>query len=73
MRSRIDIFENKIYVVLDITEEKQVKLLHFSAVPFDEKDIVAKTREGSFNLVEVDIAGLDRPLERNVISHLQFS
>ncbi|MHB8128236.1 MAG: glycoside hydrolase family 36 protein [Mobilitalea sp.] len=65
MRSRIEIYENKIYVVLDITEEKQVKLLHFSAVPFDEKDIVAKTREGSFNLVEVDIAGLDRPLERH--------
>ncbi len=63
--SRIIINENNINMVLDITSDNQVKLLHFSALPFNEEDIVAKTREGSFNLVEVNISGLDRPLERH--------
>lgn len=62
---RIEINENGICLVIDITEENQVKLLHFSSEPFHEKDIKAKTKEGSFNLVEVDIVGLDRPLERH--------
>ncbi|WP_040949819.1 glycoside hydrolase family 36 protein [Gorillibacterium massiliense] len=63
--TRIHIHENRIHMVLDITADNQVKLLHFSAQPFDEKDIVAKTREGSFNLVELNLSGLDRPLERH--------
>lgn len=63
--ARIVIEENKLHLVLDITEDKQVKLLHFSALPFHEEDIIAKTREGSFHLVEVNISGLDRPLERH--------
>ncbi|OPJ55675.1 alpha-galactosidase [Clostridium oryzae] len=62
---RINIFENKINMVLEITDENQIKLLHFSALPFNERDIVSKTREGSFNLVELNISGLDRPLERH--------
>ncbi len=62
---RIIIDENNINMVLEITPDNQVKLLHFSALPFCEEDIIAKTREGSFNLVEVDIAGIDRPLERH--------
>lgn len=63
--SRIIINENNIHMVLEITQDNQIKLLHFSALPFDEKDITAKTREGSFNLVELNISGLDRPLERH--------
>jgi alpha-galactosidase len=63
--SRIIINENKINLVIDINEQKEVKLLHFSALPFQEKDIIAKTLEGSFNLVELNISGLDRPLERH--------
>jgi alpha-galactosidase len=62
---RITISENKINMVLEITDSRQIKLLHFSALPFNEKDIVAKTMEGSFNLVEVNISGQDRPLERH--------
>ena len=62
---RININENKLNIVLEITDKIQVKLLHFSALPFDEKDIVAKNIEGSFNLVELNISGLDRPLERH--------
>jgi alpha-galactosidase len=63
--ARLNINENKIHMVLEITEDGNVKLLHFSSLPFCEGDIIARTREGSFNLVEIDIAGLDRPLERH--------
>lgn len=62
---RITINENKLNMVLEITDKGQVKLLHLSALPFNENDIVAKTMEGSFNLVELNISGLDRPLERH--------
>jgi alpha-galactosidase len=62
---RITLKENNIHMVLEITDSNQIKLLHFSSLPFREQDIVAKTMEGSFNLVELDIAGLDRPLERH--------
>jgi alpha-galactosidase len=62
---RIEIHENDIYMVLELTEDNQIKLLHFSALPFCEENIIAKSRKGSFHLVEVDVAGLDRPLERH--------
>ncbi len=61
----ITINENNIHMVLEITEENQLKLLHFSALPFHREEIKARSLEGSFNLIEVDIAGLDRPLERH--------
>lgn len=63
--NRIIINENNINMVMEITDQNEVKLLHFSALPFQEKDIIAKTLEGSFNLVELNISGLDRPLERH--------
>ncbi|MDF2800760.1 MAG: glycoside hydrolase clan [Anaerocolumna sp.] len=63
--NRIIINENKINMIIEITDQNEVKLLHFSALPFQEKDIIAKTLEGSFNLVELNISGLDRPLERH--------
>ncbi|MFV0343837.1 MAG: alpha-galactosidase [Anaerocolumna sp.] len=62
---RIAINENGIHVIIEITEEKEVKLLHFSALPFQEKDISTTTLAGSFNLVELNISGIDRPLERH--------
>ncbi len=63
--NRIVINENKINMVIEITDQNEVKLLHFSALPFQDKDIISKTLEGSFNLVEINISGLDRPLERH--------
>lgn len=63
--NRFIINENNINMVMEITDQNEVKLLHFSALPFQEKDIIAKTLEGSFNLVELNISGLDRPLERH--------
>ena len=33
---RINVFENGIYMTLEITDKDQLKLLHFGAEPFDE-------------------------------------
>ncbi|MDT8718616.1 alpha-galactosidase [Clostridium sp. 19966] len=63
--NQIYINENNMHLVFEITEEKELKLLHFSALPFRAEDIKARSIKGSFNLVEIDIAGLDRPLERH--------
>ena len=63
---RIEINENGIYLVLEIAEDNKIKLLHFSAVPFEEKDIVSRQiREEAFNLVEVNLSGIDKPYERH--------
>ena len=36
---RININENKINIVFDIEDNGQIKLMHFSALPFNENDI----------------------------------
>ena len=33
---RIEIYENGINIVFEITDDNEAKLLHFSALPFDE-------------------------------------
>lgn len=62
---RIHINENQINFVLEINDNNEAKLLHFSALPFDEKDITSRSGTLGFRLVEVNISGLDRPLERH--------
>lgn len=62
---RIAIEENKIHMVLEITDDLEVKLLHFSALPFAPSDIKSKNLEGSFHLMEINLSGLNRPLERH--------
>lgn len=56
---------NGINIVLEINDENQVKLLHFSALPFDEKALTSRTKTLGFKLVEVQCPGLDRPGERH--------
>lgn len=63
---RIEIHENELYMVLEITDEKEVKFLHFAAVPFNEADIVSeRIRKEAFHLFEINISGLDKPYERH--------
>ena len=62
---RIQIFENGINVVFEITDEKMVKLLHFSALPFDESAMTSRTGNAGFSLVELQVSGIDRPGERH--------
>ena len=66
---RININENKINIVFDIEDNGQIKLMHFSALPFNENDIwdemFEKDHLGCFDIAQVEIAGLDRPCERH--------
>lgn len=62
---RIHINENQISFVLEIDDNNEAKLLHFSALPFNEKDITSRSGTLGFRLVEVNISGLDKPLERH--------
>ncbi len=70
----IEIFENGLYLVFEVNADNEIKLLHFSAVQFNEDDLdpVCKEkgwalfdRTQSFRPVEVNVSGLDRPLERH--------
>ena len=47
---RIEIFENGIYFVLEIDDEQRARLLHFSALPFDEKTLTSRSGTYGFNL-----------------------
>ena len=66
---RININENKINIVFDIEDNGQIKLMHFSALPFNENDIwdemYEKDHLGCFDIAQVEIAGLDRLCERH--------
>ncbi len=62
---RIDICENGLNLVLEITDENEVKLLHFSALPYDPADITSEEGHASFHPVEVLLSGLDRPGQRH--------
>lgn len=62
---RIQICENGIHIVFEITEDKCFKLLHFSALPFREEDIIARSTEYGFRFVELNLAGYNRPYERH--------
>ena len=62
---RIHINENSINVVFEIDDNNEVKLLHFSALPFDEKTLECRSGTLGFRLVELNVSGIDRPLERH--------
>ena len=62
---RIEIKENNLNMVYEITDENEIKLLHFSNLPFDENDINSCEGTASFRPVEVLLSGLNRPGERH--------
>ncbi len=62
---RIDIHENGIYMTFVINDKKEIKLMHFSALPYNESDVRSHSTDGCFNLAEIQISGIDRPLERH--------
>lgn len=57
---RIEIKENNLNMVYEITDENEIKLLHFSNLPFDENDINSCEGTASFRPVEVLLSGLNR-------------
>lgn len=60
----INIDENGLHLVFQITEENEIKFLHFSSLPFQESDIKSKKGTDGFRLVELKITGQNNPGER---------
>ena len=80
----IKINENGIHIVFGITDKNQIKLLHFSKAEFDENDICKFGKEckaedlvrkeqfidEAFQLVQVNLAGYNRPYEKHGNKHI---
>lgn len=62
---RIEIYENGINIVFEITDDNEAKLLHFSALPFDEAKTASYMGLKTFRPVEIQASGIDRPDERH--------
>lgn len=75
MKELIRIEEDGIYIVFGITEENQLKLLHFSAAPMEaqaEKALLENEtflKEG-FQAVQVNFSGYNRPYEKHGNKHI---
>ena len=80
----IKINENGIHIVFGITDRNQIKLLHFSKADFCEEDICKfgpeckaedlarrdQLIDEAFQLVQVNLAGYDRPYEKHGNKHI---
>lgn len=62
---RIEISENGMFLVFEIADDNCFKFLHFGPKPFKETDIVARSTEYGFRLVEINLSGYNRPYERH--------
>lgn len=58
-------YENGLYIVWGVDEKQELRLLHFSALPFQETDIQAESMDYGFRFVEMQLSGIDRPYERH--------
>ena len=67
---RID--ENKLHIVFGITDENQLKLLHFSKAEFDEQNLCKEEYmiKEAFQLVQVSFSGYNRPYEKHGNKHI---
>lgn len=62
---RIEIQENNLNLVFEITDKNEIKLLHFSALPFEGQTITSAEGTQPFYPVEVLASGIDRTGERH--------
>lgn len=65
MPREIRVDENGIHVVFEVEDDGDFKLLHFSAVEMDRKDIVERCLTPGFSFIEINVDGYDRPYERH--------
>jgi len=66
----IKIEEDGIYLVFAITEDEQLKLMHFSSKPYEEKEESRLFLEEGFQLVQVNFSGYNRPYEKHGNKHI---
>lgn len=70
---RWEISENGIRLVWETTDEQEIKLLHFSVLDFEEKNLESDTGVQSFYPVEILVSGQDRIGERHGHKYTQTS
>ena len=70
---RIELYENKIHMLWEVTDAGEIKLLHFSALPFEEDTLTSETGTQSFYPVEILVSGQDRVGERHGHKYIQTS
>lgn len=68
---RIEMCENGINLVWEITDANEIKLLHFSVLPFEEENMTSETGTQSFYPVEILATGQDRTGERHGHKYIQ--
>ena len=66
----IKIEEDGIYLVFAVTQEGQLKLMHFSSNPYLEMDESELFLKEGFQLVQVNFAGYNRPYEKHGNKHI---
>ena len=66
----IKIEEDGIYLVFAVTQEGQLKLMHFSSNPYKETDESELFLKEGFQLVQVNFAGYNRPYEKHGNKHI---
>ena len=66
----IKIEEDGIYLVFAVTQEGQLKLMHFSSNPYQETDESELLLKEGFQLVQVNFAGYNRPYEKHGNKHI---
>ncbi len=66
----IRIEEDGIYIVFGITDEKQLKLMHFSSGPYEEQEESGQFIKEGFQLVQVNFSGYNRPYEKHGNKHI---
>lgn len=66
----IKIEEDGIYLVFAVTKEGQLKLMHFSSVPYREKGESEQFLKEGFQLVQVSFSGYNRPYEKHGNKHI---
>ena len=70
MERQIIIEENGIHIVFEIEADGNFKLLHFSALPFQEDRITVTTKEAGFNR---DLTALMKDMEISILLLLMVS
>ncbi|BCN32114.1 glycoside hydrolase family 36 protein [Anaeromicropila herbilytica] len=68
---QINISENGIHIVFRINENNELKLIHFSSAEFYENNLAQpQMMNESFQLVQVNFAGYNRPYEKHGNKHI---
>lgn len=66
MSEYIKINENGLYMVLEVTEDRDVRLLHFSGKPYEEFEELSEQRRRYCRLLELQVTGQDQVDHRGV-------